>query len=75
MPAEELHDLWQAITVIEAQEMLKEIQVSHYPHTTKSSQGRLRKSLIKKAYPESFKMTKVYTAEEAALKLQRALSG
>lgn len=52
---DEIEYLWQAITVIEAQEMLKDLTVARSPNYKKNDFNKLHKDLSKKAYPDTFK--------------------
>lgn len=53
LPINTLWEYWEAITVIEAQEMLKDFKVSSYPNFKENDQAKLQRSLRKVAYPES----------------------
>lgn len=49
---------WQAITTIEAQEMLKQLTVSDWPHLKQNQRETIHRRLFQDAYPASFKETK-----------------
>lgn len=62
--AEDEEMLWQAITVLEAQEMLMGVKVSSYPYLKEADQDKVHRSLHKLAYPDVEKRS--ITAEEMA---------
>jgi hypothetical protein len=53
MTLQEEMDFWNAITVIEARETLREISVACFPHSSKKGQDKLLKDLNRQAYPEA----------------------
>lgn len=55
LPIDDFMDLYKSITVIEAQEMLKCLQVSDYPNMDKENRKELFDSLKQSAYPEELK--------------------
>jgi hypothetical protein len=69
MPADEIESLWQAITQIEAQEMLKQFQIADYPHLKARDKSRVHKDMHKLAYPHA--QEKVLDAEAVANILKR----
>ncbi len=40
--------------MIEAQEMLKAMQIADFPHTQKSKREKIHRDLHKKAYPKTY---------------------
>lgn len=51
MPATDFNDLWEAITVIEAQEILTQLRIADWPNMKKSERTTFHRKLISKAYP------------------------
>ncbi len=64
MPVDECEDLWNSITVIEAQQTLVNITVSQWAHMTKNDRSKTHKRLHKQAYPDSFSTKKEITTEQ-----------
>lgn len=64
MDADVVEAYWKAIDVIEAQEMLKALQVSDYPYLKKEGRKRLYKSMHNKAYPNENVNAKILTTEQ-----------
>lgn len=58
--------LWQAITVIEAQETLVRLQVASYAHMKPDDQRKLHRSLHEMAYPAIYRNPVTLTAEQMA---------
>lgn len=52
MPEKTFNEYWMAITQIEAQETLKSMEVSDWPHLDKQPRRIKSKKLYKLAYPE-----------------------
>jgi len=52
LPDRQLGIMWQAITVIEAQEQLKQMSVADWPNMKKNSREKIHKELFQKAYPK-----------------------
>jgi hypothetical protein len=63
--------LWESITVIEAQEMLKDLTVSSFPNYSKQEKSKLHRKLHRQAYPANFSEQIELTPEALA----RALGG
>lgn len=59
------------ITVIEAQEMLKQLTVQDWPNQKPKGRERLHKQLYKKAYPDTFKEGRKVSAETLANALMK----
>lgn len=57
----EFKTLWECITIIESQDMLKWLSCFDWPNMTKDQRSRLHKDLYKKAYPDIFKEKKELT--------------
>lgn len=57
---------WQAITTIEAQEMLKTFTCFDWPNIKKGSREKLHRQLYRQAYPASFKEAKQVSNSELA---------
>ena len=77
MRADVFHQYWLAITVVEAQDMLKQMQISDYPHLKKEDRKRVYSSIQKQAYPiiEERAEEKLLTSEDIASFLQGAMNG
>lgn len=56
--------MWQAITIIEAQEQLKQMTVADWPNMKKQSRNKLHKELFSKAYPSEFRKKNYVTPEQ-----------
>lgn len=52
MPADEFNGLWEAITVIEAQEILTQLRVQDWPNMKKNDRSKFHRQLMNKAYPK-----------------------
>lgn len=63
---EEASIYWEAITVIEAREMLSQLSVADYPHMKKTSRQKLHRSLSKMAFPATFKDKRRLTLQDLA---------
>lgn len=50
---EDVENLWQAITRIEAEQMLLQMKIADYSHMTKSAKETFHKKMWIKAYPDS----------------------
>lgn len=59
------------ITVIEAQEMLKQLTVQDWPNQKPRSRERLHKQLYKKAYPDIFNEGKRVSVDSLARALMK----
>lgn len=46
-----LQTLWENITIIEAQEQLKQMTVNDWPNMSKSGRNNLHRDIFKQAYP------------------------
>lgn len=75
MPACDANIYYRAITVIEAQEMLKQLQIVSYPKTSKEAQQKLHRSLHRQAYPEQYNADKAVSAEQMASILSGLVNG
>ena len=64
---------WEAITMIEAQNLLMEMKVGDFPNMKKEDRGRLHRSLYKQAYPESAEQS--VTTASIAQRLRMAAHG
>lgn len=73
MPIVDANMFYRAITVIEAQEMMKQVQVSSFPKMKKESQEKLHRALHKQAYPEAYSTQKAVSSEDMAKMLSRMI--
>lgn len=60
--------MWEAITVIEAQEQLKNMTLMDWPNLKKAQRTKLHKELCKNAYPSEIRK-KNYISPEELLKV------
>lgn len=51
MSADDFNDLWEAITVIEAQEILTALRVADWPNMKQDARRGFHRKLMSKAYP------------------------
>lgn len=66
LDVESFQKYWDAITIIEAQEMLNQITVADWPHMKKGSREKLHKGLYRKAYPSIFREQKQVSMDDLA---------
>ena len=52
MPIDEFEDYYQAITILEARETLKDLRVSDWPHQSKDDRKQFHRELHKMAFPD-----------------------
>ena len=69
MTVEDCEDLWNSITVIEAQQTLVNITVSMWANMSKSDRQKIHRSLHRQAYPDSFETAKEISTEQLQLLL------
>ena len=69
----EFKQLWNAITMIEAQEMLSQLCITDYPHLKKHKRQQIHRKLSALAYPERKK--ELMSTREIADYLNRELNG
>lgn len=69
MPDSLVGSLWECITMIEAQEMLKSFKVMDWPQQKKAKRTDIHKELFLQAYPKSINKRKSIKQED----LQRIL--
>jgi hypothetical protein len=60
------------ITIIEAQEMLKELTVQDWPNQKQNQRSKLHKQLYKKAYPGIFREGKEMSQQSLSQILERS---
>lgn len=63
----------EAITIIEAQEMLLQMQISDYPNTKANGRNTFHKRIYNLAYPQN-RETKIVSAADMALLLGKELN-
>jgi len=73
MPISKFLSYNEAITVIEAQEMLLQMQISDYPHNKGDARRSFHKKIFNLAYPNN-KESKILKSEDIALLLGQELS-
>jgi hypothetical protein len=66
LPAEDEEMLWQAITVVEAQETLVQLQVASYAHMKPDDQRKLHRKLHEMAFPTVYEKPVALTPEQMA---------
>lgn len=59
-----MNNLWDCITVIEAQNLLTSLTIADWPNMKKEGREKLHRSLSRKAYPDTFKGKKKVSLEE-----------
>ena len=67
LPFSECLDMWNCITMIEAQDTLLKMKIAVYPNMDAHNKNKLHREMYKKAFIE--KDVKVLTTEELARKL------
>lgn len=60
----QFNTLWDQITVIEAQDQLKLLQVQDWPNLKKTPRQKIHKNLFNQAYPSQLKTKNYITVEE-----------
>jgi hypothetical protein len=73
MPVSLFYKYYEAITVIESQEILLQMQVSDYPQMKQESRKSFHKKIFNLAYPRNNE-TKILTSKDMALILGKELS-
>lgn len=66
MDAEQVEEFWQAITVIESQEVLLGMKIADFPHLTKSARSSAHKEFFKQAFPRTFREVRIVTWDDVA---------
>jgi len=69
--SERVESLWQAITVIEAQEQLKQMSIADWPNMKKQQRSKIHKELFKQAYPSEIRKKNYITPEDLGKVLGR----
>lgn len=62
--ADRIESLWQAITVIEAQQQLMKMSVADWPNMKKQQRSKVHKELFSKAYPSEVRKKNYITPEQ-----------
>lgn len=75
LPIDLFENYWSAITVIEAQEMLKNLTIQDWTKMKNSSREKLHRQLHRDAYPASFNEVKQVSNDELAKILGGGLNG
>lgn len=77
MPADIFNEFWEAITVIEARQMLTQMTVADYPNLKKPDREKLHRQIYELAHPSIFSNSKEETAdmERVGMLLGRAYRG
>lgn len=71
---DEQETFWQAITVIEAQEALVQMDVANFPWVKGEDREKIHKRYHKLAYPKIHNPSEVISTEEAVKKLNEVLN-
>lgn len=66
LPIDEFNKAWDAITVIEAQDMLVKMSIAEYPNLDGKNKSARHKKIYKLAYPNTFKKRKVLSTKDLA---------
>ena len=56
--------MWECITMIEAQEQLKELTSKDWPNMKKATREKFHKELYSKAYPKEMRTKKYITVQD-----------
>ncbi len=56
--------MWEAITVIEAQNQLKQFSAGDWPNMKKNSRAKLHRELFSQAYPDEIKTKKTISVSD-----------
>lgn len=64
MEADRVSSLWECITIIESQQMLKELTVQDWSNMKRNQRQKLHKDLYRKAYPSFLSKKKKITIED-----------
>lgn len=59
-----LDKMWEAITMIEAQEQLKQLSVMDWPNMKKDKRQKMHKELHRQAYPKSMTAKNYITIDD-----------
>lgn len=71
LPNDAVEKLWECITMIEAQEQLKQFVVSDWSSMKKGQRSKLHKDLYNQAYPDKLKKKNYITIEDLGKVLGR----
>lgn len=71
LPNDAVEKLWECITMIEAQEQLKEFVAFDWPNMKKAQRTKLHKDLYNQAYPNQLKKKNYITIEDLGKVLGR----
>lgn len=63
LPLERFWQMWKMITVIEAQETLKQFVIADWPNQSKQQREKVHRDIYKKAYPKEFNKPKEMSNE------------
>lgn len=63
-PESVLNQMWEQITVIEAQEQLKLMSALDWPNMKKSTREKNHRALFKEAYPSAIREKKYITVQD-----------
>ena len=66
---------WQAITIIEAQEILIQLRIADYPDMKPESRKKTHREFHRMAYPRTHDSSEVMTTEQLARKISAAING
>lgn len=66
LDVENFENYWGAIPIIEAQQLMKNLTASDWPHLKENSRESLHRQLYEQAYPDSFKETKQLATSDLA---------
>jgi len=71
LPERQLRTMWECVTILEAQDQLKQMALMDWPHMKKAERTKLHKDLFKKAYPSEIRKKNYISADELAKVLGR----
>jgi hypothetical protein len=73
MDAERLEEYWQAITIIEAQEVLVQLRVMDFPNMKQEARRKTHKEFHALAYPRTHDTSQRLSTEQLAARIKGAL--
>jgi hypothetical protein len=67
MSIHDLEEYWQAIDILDAQEVLVSLRVADWPHQKAEARKKWHRELVKMAYPKTFETERVDTKRLAEI--------
>lgn len=66
---------WQAITIIEAQELLVKMRLMDYPNMKPSARSEWHRDMHRLAYPRTWEASETLSTEQVADRLRAVING